>query len=576
VIDWELVEFVLCPQTEEEMTCSICLENPTCPRIAKCGHVFCWSCILQLFSYHEHTSLAPCPVCLREKIRLVDLRAVIVEKLLPVIVGSPLNLILVQRPKHLNLLYPSTMDPVLDSKKPLPYYEYEPCARFNRLLVTNQLLELFTTESLVLEGAIASAKSSQDLTLYMEVAQQMLKEEMATVESKLEQRASSSSSLLNSSGVLIPGPLSSSSGLLSPLSKPQSKHSLSELMPEKLEETNSFFFYQSADGQQIFLHPLIAPYMSEQFGHESVMPPILQNMKILDLETKTFDEKTRRKFPALAHLPISCQYHFALVDISELLTDPVRRASFHEDVKKRQDAIERISAREARRAEVHAQQAAIKQLQQQQALYNSRYASSTSSNNFGPDVVPPDLTDSSFPEINAIHLGGGGGGGSSTNHHYALSSPSTPSSSMRADGNGHGDSLAPPRPSSAWDKGTLMTSLNKAPEDAFPALPSHKDKNGNMVLTDESIRVHSPSSSSFASSSPSFSSFASSSPNSSATRSSSTAWGSSTASPTPNAWASGSSAKSVATSNPSNNSSSPAVAKGNNKKKQGKKTILVI
>jgi len=438
---------------------------------------------------------------------------------------------LIQRPKHLNLLYPATVSPILDSKRPLPNYDYEAYARFNRLVVTNSLLDLFTTDSIALEAAIADAKSSQDLTLYLELAHQMLKEEMSQLTDKT---GSGPPSLQSSSNIN----MASSTGLLSPITKPLSKHKLSDLMPESLSEADCYFFYQSSDGQQIFLHPLSRDHLAAEYGVDAFMPPLLQNINILDLETKTFDEKARRKFPALSHLPISCQYHFALVDVSPFLNDPVRKAQFLDDVKHRREAIERATARELRRAEIYAQQIAAKQLEQQQKLYAARYKQSQYA---GPDLVPPDLNDASFPEINAIRISG------------TTQSPNAVVTPHATRGEAHGDIYSAPRPSSAWDKGTLISTLHKPTEEAFPVLSAAKEKPGVVVLNDDLFHAARP------------------------VASSSGAWGAASSapvSPTPNVWAS----RASGTSSPGQkaNSGSTGNASTTPKKKQGKKTILVI
>ena len=39
-------------QKSEEIVCSICLENlreMVAPRVTKCGHMFCYSCLLQYY-----------------------------------------------------------------------------------------------------------------------------------------------------------------------------------------------------------------------------------------------------------------------------------------------------------------------------------------------------------------------------------------------------------------------------------------------------------------------------------------------------------------------------------------------
>lgn len=44
-------------------TCPICLSPPTAPRMTKCGHVFCFPCILHLINTSESLKWVRCPIC---------------------------------------------------------------------------------------------------------------------------------------------------------------------------------------------------------------------------------------------------------------------------------------------------------------------------------------------------------------------------------------------------------------------------------------------------------------------------------------------------------------------------------
>ncbi|KAJ3515252.1 hypothetical protein NLJ89_g1873 [Agrocybe chaxingu] len=52
----------LATQEEGYTTCPICLSPPTAPRMTKCGHVFCFPCILHYLSTSEN-KWARCPIC---------------------------------------------------------------------------------------------------------------------------------------------------------------------------------------------------------------------------------------------------------------------------------------------------------------------------------------------------------------------------------------------------------------------------------------------------------------------------------------------------------------------------------
>ena len=51
-VDWNNVEKVIL-YSYEKIKCPICLEKPLLPKIARCGHIFCVSCILRYFSQFD-------------------------------------------------------------------------------------------------------------------------------------------------------------------------------------------------------------------------------------------------------------------------------------------------------------------------------------------------------------------------------------------------------------------------------------------------------------------------------------------------------------------------------------------
>ncbi|KAG2159606.1 uncharacterized protein EDB93DRAFT_1073895 [Suillus bovinus] len=50
-------------QEEGVKTCPICLSPPTAPRMTKCGHVYCFPCVLHYLSMSDNLKWARCPVC---------------------------------------------------------------------------------------------------------------------------------------------------------------------------------------------------------------------------------------------------------------------------------------------------------------------------------------------------------------------------------------------------------------------------------------------------------------------------------------------------------------------------------
>ena len=49
-----------------DVKCPICMESlniMVAPRITKCGHIFCWPCILQYLGYEKEKNWKRCPLC---------------------------------------------------------------------------------------------------------------------------------------------------------------------------------------------------------------------------------------------------------------------------------------------------------------------------------------------------------------------------------------------------------------------------------------------------------------------------------------------------------------------------------
>ena len=61
-VDWSSVELVIAPAETQSRDCPICLSPPVCPKITKCGHVYCFTCLLHYLSLSDR-SWSRCPLC---------------------------------------------------------------------------------------------------------------------------------------------------------------------------------------------------------------------------------------------------------------------------------------------------------------------------------------------------------------------------------------------------------------------------------------------------------------------------------------------------------------------------------
>uniref|UniRef100_A0A0G4HFA7 RING-type domain-containing protein n=1 Tax=Chromera velia CCMP2878 TaxID=1169474 RepID=A0A0G4HFA7_9ALVE len=104
VLDWNCivrVELVLClseREREREVKCPICLDHQmVAPRMTKCGHYFCWPCVIRyLQSTTEKRYWRKCPIC-NESVTKKDLRPVLFHTVPSFSPNDVVDFVLVQR-----------------------------------------------------------------------------------------------------------------------------------------------------------------------------------------------------------------------------------------------------------------------------------------------------------------------------------------------------------------------------------------------------------------------------------------------------------------------------------------------
>ncbi|KAJ3143850.1 RING finger protein 10, partial [Irineochytrium annulatum] len=61
-VEWADIVQVIIPSVKPT-SCPICLNPPVAPRVTRCGHVYCYPCILHYLSLSDNTKYSKCPIC---------------------------------------------------------------------------------------------------------------------------------------------------------------------------------------------------------------------------------------------------------------------------------------------------------------------------------------------------------------------------------------------------------------------------------------------------------------------------------------------------------------------------------
>lgn len=87
------------------------------------------------------------------------------------------------------------------------------------------------------------------------------------------------------------------------------------------QQKNVFYFYQSSDGQAIFMHSLNVQMLVSQYGSLEFCPEVIEG-KIVEIECLSMNDEVRKRMRYLGHISISKQFQIAEIAIDESLIDP--------------------------------------------------------------------------------------------------------------------------------------------------------------------------------------------------------------------------------------------------------------
>ncbi|KAI4350437.1 hypothetical protein L6164_004893 [Bauhinia variegata] len=376
--------------------CPICLENPLCPQITSCGHIFCFPCILQYLLMgeedHKGDCWKRCPLCF-VMISAKDLYTIQIENVEQYLVGDNIEFTLLARKKDsFNLSHKNKQETDVTSCGSTGLSD-----PFSKFILTSDV-DLSVRQAISdLDSWLARADSGlvDDLEKlpYVSAAMQQLEQRKKYWN---EHWASGSDKSSGSTDCRYDVPSAtingtdandethfSRSGTSSADFHDQSKgkildkshrsaspdrtvdmekvlvdqdSNLSSSYEEKndiqrhsndfrdVKDSDSYNFYQAVDGQRLILHPLNMKCLLNHYGSYDMLPHRISG-KILQLETVTQSEALRRRYRFLSHFPLTTTFQLCEIDLSEQLPSEAL-APFMDEIKKRANQRKQLAKKE--------------------------------------------------------------------------------------------------------------------------------------------------------------------------------------------------------------------------------------
>ncbi|WOG97120.1 hypothetical protein DCAR_0416459 [Daucus carota subsp. sativus] len=363
--------------------CPICLEDPLCPQITSCGHIFCFPCILRYLAGEDDFKVEcskKCPLCFMV-ISVKDLYTIYIENVKQYRLGDVIEFMLLTRQKDSFTL-------ALKNKQGMCSVE-EVNDSFSKFTFTSDV-DLSVREVISeLDNWLARADSNlvDDMSMlpYVCAAREQLEQRKANWN---EHQAGNGDDMSGNSTGHTSSPLAKNStvGIVSssvndkPTGSGIPSYSLKdgkstmaqvsdaigspEVCDESLsssfnddksvqmqgndfrdkKENDSYNFYQAVDGQHLILHPINLKCLLHHYGSYDRLPHRIHG-KIVQLETVTQSEAMRKRYRYLSHFSLTTTFQLCEIDLSDSL--PLDAFSpFIDEIKNREKQRKRVARKE--------------------------------------------------------------------------------------------------------------------------------------------------------------------------------------------------------------------------------------
>lgn len=385
LVDWPLIEQIHQLNSTEEPQCPICLYHPVAAKMTRCGHVYCWPCILHYLALSEKKSWRKCPICY-EAVHISDLKSTIAKPHRNFGNDDFVTLQLMYRDKDSLRVYCAAghRENVVAGTDPFSYLtDVEENVVHSKLLLARpmEIMSIIGRERNELKCQLTSEGLECPDSVFVQQALSLLDERESLVKSELEivgdvdvgcrttndaLLASSTGAMLNADAAeYVPigcGAVDSvddADGASSETASCDDNLLADDIGHLTINDINitqagsnpnakRFYFYQAKDGQHLYLHSVNVRMLQTMYGSLEQAPHTIIG-RILQKEVCSMSDELRKRLKYLQHLPVSCQFEVVEIAFDRTMVSKEVQAKFQDEIDHRQTVRQRRARAEQKR-----------------------------------------------------------------------------------------------------------------------------------------------------------------------------------------------------------------------------------
>uniref|UniRef100_UPI00398F2EB0 E3 ubiquitin-protein ligase RNF10 isoform X1 n=1 Tax=Pristiophorus japonicus TaxID=55135 RepID=UPI00398F2EB0 len=403
LVNWDFVQQVrIC--SHEVPSCPICLYPPSAAKITRCGHIYCWACILHYLSLSEKT-WGKCPICY-EAVHTKDLKSVVAMETHQYSVEDMITMQLMRREKGVLMALPKSMwmklEPihlgvdeehsqysklllatkqqvmkhVIDEERAALLRQYEeekstpescfieaameelqnreqellgpPCAPEKEVLGT-----MFKLEELTITDSTMATENERNTTIFCK-DQHILAYSSAfdeIIDESSEEAIAAHCTVLNESVIALESDSSyeMTEGACGGTDCGQAECEPSVEATKGSSASTYYYFYQAEDGQYMFLSPVNVRCLVREYGSLENCPEKI-TAAVVEIVGHSMTEDVRRRHRYLCHLPLTCEFGICELALKPPVISKETLDAFSDDLDRRR-CLRLKKARDERRRE---------------------------------------------------------------------------------------------------------------------------------------------------------------------------------------------------------------------------------